>query len=84
MARERRERARRRGLAAYLLRAAAAAAPQLGVRHLLGLIFGHNGPSLDLFAQAGYVAWGRLPRVARLDGVERDLVIVGRHVGDEA
>ena len=73
-------RARRRGIAAYLLRAAAAAAPQLGLRTLLGFIFSHNEPSLELFAKFGYAQWGRLPRIARLDGVERDLVIVGRRV----
>jgi phosphinothricin acetyltransferase len=73
-------RARRLGIATYLLRAAAAAAPQLGLRTLLGFIFSHNQPSLELFMKFGYAQWGRLPRVARLDGVERDLVIVGRRV----
>lgn len=72
--------ARRRGIAGYLLRAAAAAAPQLGLCTLLGFIFSHNEASLELFAKSGYAQWGRLPRVARLDGVERDLVIVGRRV----
>jgi phosphinothricin acetyltransferase len=75
-------RARRRGIAAYLLRAAATAAPQLGLHTLLGFIFSHNEPSLDLFARFGYAQWGRLPRVARLDDVERDLVIVGRRVAE--
>jgi phosphinothricin acetyltransferase len=28
----------------------------------------------------GFSRWGHLPRVAVLDGVERDLVIVGRRV----
>ena len=77
-------RARRRGIAAYLLQAAAAAAPQLGLRTLLGFIFSHNEPSLELFAKFGYGQWGRLPRIARLDGVERDLVIVGRRVPESA
>jgi L-amino acid N-acyltransferase YncA len=72
--------ARRRGIAAYLLREAVAAAPQLGVRTLLGFIFSHNEPSLELFAKFGYEQWGRLPCVALLDGVERDLVILGRRV----
>jgi L-amino acid N-acyltransferase YncA len=76
--------ARRRGIAGYLLRAAAAAAPQLGLRTLLGFIFSHNEPSLELFAKCGYAQWGRLPGVARLDGVERDLVIVGRHLPEGA
>jgi L-amino acid N-acyltransferase YncA len=71
----------RRGLAKALLAHALAAAPGLGVRTLLGFIFAHNAPSLALFAQAGFVAWGRLPGVAVLDSVERDLVILGRKVG---
>ncbi|HLQ12852.1 MAG TPA: GNAT family N-acetyltransferase [Steroidobacteraceae bacterium] len=77
-------RARRRGIATHLLCAAAAAAPQLGLRTLLGFIFGHNEPSLQLFARSGYEKWGRLPRVAWLDGVERDLVIVGRRIAGAA
>ncbi|MNL65666.1 putative phosphinothricin acetyltransferase YwnH [compost metagenome] len=47
---------------------------------LLGFIFGHNAPSLGLFASLGFTRWGDLPRVAVLDGVERDLIIVGRRV----
>ncbi len=75
------ERARRHGLGAYLLRAAIAQAPGIGVRTLLGFIFAHNVPSLALFEKFGFERWGHLPRVAVLDDVERDLVIVGRRVG---
>lgn len=74
------ERARRSGMASYLLRAAAAAAPQLQIHTLLGFIFGHNAPSLALFQRSGYERWGALPRVATLDGIERDLIIVGARV----
>jgi L-amino acid N-acyltransferase YncA len=73
--------ARRGGLARGLLAHAIAAAPALGVRTMLGFIFAHNTPSLELFAAAGFVPWGRLPGVAELDGIERDLAIVGRRVG---
>jgi L-amino acid N-acyltransferase YncA len=69
---------RRRGLGAQLVRRCIAHAPQIGVATLLGFIFGHNEPSLKLFEQLGFQRWGLLPRVAVLDGVERDLVIVGR------
>jgi len=72
--------AQRRGVARALLAHALAAAPGLGVRTLLGFIFAHNTPSLALFGQAGFVPWGRLPGVALLDGVERDLAILGRKV----
>ena len=49
---------------------------------LLGFIFAHNEPSLRLFEKLGFARWGCLPRVAELDGVERDLVIVGLRIGD--
>lgn len=71
---------RRRGVGAYLLAQALAGSPALGLDTLLGFIFGHNQPSLALFARLGFARWGELPRVAVLDGVERDLVIVGRRV----
>jgi phosphinothricin acetyltransferase len=71
---------RRRGLGAELVRRSIEHAPRLGVTTLLGFIFGHNEPSLKLFEKLGFSRWGLLPRVAVLDGLERDLVIVGRRV----
>lgn len=71
---------RRRGLGSYLLTQALAYAPTLKVDTLLGFIFGHNEPSLALFQSFGFSRWGVLPKVAALDGVERDLIIVGRRV----
>ena len=70
----------RRGVGARLLGAALERAPSLGFITLLGLIFAHNAASLRLFEKFGFARWGHLPRVAQLDGVERDLVIVGRHL----
>ena len=71
---------RRQGLGRGLLTRALDRAPALGFRTLLGFIFGHNLPSLALFERHGFVRWGVLPRVAELDGVERDLVIVGQRI----
>ena len=71
---------RGRGLGRALLAHALSVAPQHGVHTILGYIFGHNAPSLRLFAAMGFAQWAHLPRVAVLDGVERDLVIVGRRV----
>jgi L-amino acid N-acyltransferase YncA len=71
---------RRHGIASYLLEQALRQAPALKVDTLLGFIFGHNQPSLTLFTKFGFARWGELPGVAALDGVERDLVIVGRRV----
>jgi L-amino acid N-acyltransferase YncA len=71
---------RRRGLASCLLQQAIERAPDVGLKVLVGLIWGHNEPSLRLFGGFEFVRWGQLPRVALLYGLERDLVIVGRRV----
>lgn len=70
----------RRGVARQLLAAAIQRTPALGVRTLLGFIFGHNEASLHLFEFFGFERWGNLPRVAELDGTERDVVILGRRI----
>lgn len=71
---------RRRGLGRQLVVEAVRQAPEIGVHTLLGYIFAHNTPSLTLFESLGFARWAHLPRIAVLDGVERDLVIVGRRV----
>jgi len=71
---------RRRGVGWELLAHGIDRAPLLGVSTLIGYIFAHNSPSLRLFERAGFQRWGHLPGVAELDGVERDLVIVGRRL----
>ncbi len=72
---------RRQGVARTLLDHALAAAPAAGIRTLLAFVFAHNLPSMALFERAGFALWGKLPRVAELDGVERDLAILGRRLG---
>lgn len=71
---------RGRGLGKRLLHEAMTRAPALGLHTLLGYIFGHNTPSLRLFESHGFARWAHLPRVAVLDGIERDLIIVGRRM----
>ena len=69
---------RRLGIGRQLLAEGIRRAPDLGLHTLVGYIFGHNAPSLGLFESFGFQRWGVLPAVAELDGVKRDLVIVGR------
>jgi L-amino acid N-acyltransferase YncA len=71
---------RRKGVGRRLLEQAIARSPSLEITAMVGLIFAHNEPSLKLFEQLGFERWGLLPRIARLDGNERDLVIMGRHL----
>ena len=72
--------ARGQGLGRYCLEQAIAFAPEVKVHTLLGFIFGHNAPSLALFGKFGFETWANFPRVANLDGIERDLIILGKRV----
>ncbi|MBD2138793.1 N-acetyltransferase [Anabaena sp. FACHB-1237] len=67
----------RQGLAKKLLQEAITQCPNLGIKNLMSFIFAHNEPSLNLFSSFGFQHWGLLPKVADLDGVERDLIILG-------
>ena len=70
----------RHGVGRRLVDHALRRSPALGLTTLLGFVFGHNAPSLALFGGFGFARWGTLPRVAVLDGVERDLAILGHRV----
>jgi phosphinothricin acetyltransferase len=72
----------RQGVAHRLLSEVMKRAPGLGLQTLLAYVFGHNAPSLALFERHGFQRWGHLPRVARLDGVERDVVILGLRLSE--
>jgi phosphinothricin acetyltransferase len=73
------EKFRRRGVGQRLLEQAIARASSLEITALVGLIFGHNEASLKLFQRLSFEQWAFLPAVAQLDGVQRDLVVMGQH-----
>ncbi|MGE7827060.1 N-acetyltransferase family protein [Paenibacillus sp. NPDC093718] len=68
------------GAGSILIQKAIEECPRLRVSNLVGFVFGHNEPSLKLLMKFGFDQWGLLPGVAELDGIKRDLVIVGRAV----
>jgi L-amino acid N-acyltransferase YncA len=74
------EQFRRRGIGRMLIEKAIADASRVKLRALVGYVLGHNEASLRLFEHAGFERWGCLPRIAKFENAERDLVIVGRHV----
>ncbi|HSV61739.1 MAG TPA: GNAT family N-acetyltransferase [Chthoniobacterales bacterium] len=74
------EKFRRRGIGRALLAKAIADARRLKARALVGYVLGHNEASLRLFEEASFERWGCLPRLARFENAERDLLIVGRHI----
>jgi L-amino acid N-acyltransferase YncA len=68
---------RRQGVGSKFLEKAIAFCPQLQIKILLGFIFAHNQPSLNLFYNYNFQQWGLLPQAAVLDFQEKDLVILG-------
>jgi L-amino acid N-acyltransferase YncA len=73
--------AQRSGAATDLMQHALARASDLGLKTFLGFIFAHNARSIALFRKFGFEQWAHLPRVAVLDSIERDLIILGRRLG---
>jgi L-amino acid N-acyltransferase YncA len=71
---------RRRGIAHDLLAHALTEAPALGIANVLAFVFVHNQPSVTLFEAHGFQRWGLLPRICELDGVERDVLVLGRRL----
>jgi phosphinothricin acetyltransferase len=74
------EKARGKGLGKIVLNHAMTECDRLGIKTLLGYIFAHNEPSMKLFLSAGFEPWGIFPRIAELDHIERDVVIVGKRI----
>ena len=71
---------RRKGFGKQILNYSLTECFNLGIKTLLGYIFAHNEPSLQLFYKAGFAEWAHLPNIALLDGIERSLKILGKRV----
>ena len=76
------EKVRGQGFGKKILQHAMDSCDRLKIKTLLGYIFAHNLPSLELFRKLGFMDWGHFPRIAELDGVERDLIIVGKRINE--
>lgn len=68
--------ARRGGVGAALLRGIEEAAATAGYFKLIAKVFASNGPSLRLFAAAGWRTVGTHERHGRLDGEWKDVVVL--------
>lgn len=71
-----------RGVGHALCAEAIRRGPELGLRNLVSIVFAHNAPSIALCEKFGFTRWGFLPRVAEMDGVERDVVIMGLRLNE--
>jgi L-amino acid N-acyltransferase YncA len=71
---------RGKGFGKKILQSIITAAPTLGLHTLLGYIFAHNTPSLQLFLQQGFEEWAHLKDIAVMDNKNYSLKILGRRV----
>ena len=74
------ESARGKGLGKTCLQKAFDVCKDLNIRTLLGFIFDHNEPSLQLFYKMGFEKWAHLPNIANMGDAERGLIILGKRV----
>jgi phosphinothricin acetyltransferase len=71
---------RNQGFGKQILQYAMECCPVLAIKTLLGYIFAHNTPSLQLFHHFGFENWGFLPNIAVLDDKRYSLIIVGKRI----
>ena len=72
--------ARGKGLGKACLEKAFEACTELQIKTLLGFIFDHNQPSLNLFYTMGFEKWAHLPKIANMIDAERGLIILGKRM----
>lgn len=76
------ESARGKGLGKLCLQKAFEVCAELHIKTLLGFIFDHNEPSLNLFYKMGFEQWAHLPKIANMIDAERGLIILGKRVNE--
>jgi len=70
--------AQQSGIATRLMEHAIRQAAPLHLTTYLAFVFAHNSPSVALCRKFGFEQWGHLPRIAVLDGIGRDVLVLGR------
>ena len=74
---------RGKGLGRSLLRESLELTKQFDIKTVVCFIFSHNIPSINLFKSFGFEKWGTLPNVAKMDGKEYSLSIIGKRVNEK-
>ncbi|MBA2534195.1 MAG: N-acetyltransferase [Rubrobacter sp.] len=79
-----REDYRGKGVGRRLVEEAVRRGHELGLNTLTAGAFAHNEASVRLFEGMGFRKWAHFPRVAELDGIARDLVVLGLRLDEKA
>jgi len=68
------------GIGPWLMQKLVDVCPQLGIERLISLVFAHNRPSLRMHEKLDFEQWGLLPGVTNMDGLRRDVVVLGKRM----
>jgi len=68
------------GLGRSLLTEALGMTERLDIKTIIGFVFSHNEPSINLLKSFGFEEWGKLPDIAEMDGNEYSWSILGKRV----
>jgi phosphinothricin acetyltransferase len=74
------ERYRGNGYGKKILQYCISQSPELHIHTLLGFIFAHNLPSIQLFTSEGFEEWGNLKDIAIMDERSYSLKIFGKKI----
>ncbi|TBR40923.1 GNAT family N-acetyltransferase [Marinomonas agarivorans] len=70
----------RQGIANSLLEHVQIELEKQGTSHLVALIFAENNASLNLFAKHEFQPWGVYPQVAKVNGKQHDIHVLGKMI----
>lgn len=71
------EKERGKGVGSTLLGHAISVAPQYGYSVLIAILLNRNPASISLLKKHGFIEWGRMPEIARIDGQTADHLYYG-------
>ncbi len=76
------EKNRRQGVATALIKYVLSDCQRLGVESLVAILLESNEPSINLLRKFQFEEWGRLPKIAVIDGNCYDHLYLGRRVSN--
>ncbi len=74
------EKTRGQGLGKAFLSKGIERIKERGLKNVLAVIYAANIPSVKLFEKLGFETWGLLPKICEVEGIEKDVVILGKRL----
>ena len=72
---------KRLGIGTELLEFSISESINLGYTALVGILLEANIASIELLKKFDFEEWGRMPKIAEIDGSRYDHIYMGKHIG---